>query len=208
MINPSFALYTWPKQFKPGKVLTVVNSNWCTCDTMGGIRFCGCKCLSEDPFVCFGTKPTQRACTQDFPRDWKRTKEGRSQNRKKQRTGKSTEGGRQQKSAEQNRAVNRREQSREVRGSQLLGPVNPEARLANVREWVSVPGGFVGILFEYTFTIVHRCTESYTKVSQTFLFLHLELTQVHDCLFLFSSTILVVYVVFCVFVKKCEMPVV
>ena len=49
------------------------------CDTMGGIRFCGCGCQSENPFVCFGAKPTQRACARDLPRDRKMTWEGRSQ---------------------------------------------------------------------------------------------------------------------------------
>ena len=29
-------------------------------------------------FICFGAKPTQRACARYFPRDWKRTREGRS----------------------------------------------------------------------------------------------------------------------------------
>ena len=37
------------------------------------------KCQSEDSFVCFGAKPTQRACARNFPRDRKRTREGRSQ---------------------------------------------------------------------------------------------------------------------------------
>ena len=46
---------------------------------MGGIRFCGCGCQSEDPFVCFGMKPTQRDCKRDFPQDRKRIREGRSQ---------------------------------------------------------------------------------------------------------------------------------
>ena len=45
-----------------------------------------------------------------------------------------------------------------------------------VRGWVSVPCGFVGISLEYT--LAHRCTESYAKVSQTSPFLRLELNQV------------------------------
>ena len=30
------------------------------CDTMGGVRICLCECRSGNPFVCFGTRPTQR----------------------------------------------------------------------------------------------------------------------------------------------------
>ena len=62
-----------------------------------------------------------------------------------------------EQSSRQKRIVKRREQE--------LGPVDLEAGLAYVRGWVSVPGGFVGISFEYTLAIAHRCTESYTKVS-------------------------------------------
>ena len=48
-------------------------------DTMLGIRCLGAGgCQSEDPFVCFGTKPTERACVRDLPRDQKQTMEGRS----------------------------------------------------------------------------------------------------------------------------------
>ena len=53
---------------------------------MGGIRFCwyGYGCQLENPFVCFGAKPTQRACAGDFPRDRKRTREGRFQGQEKE----------------------------------------------------------------------------------------------------------------------------
>ena len=45
------------------------------CDTMFGIRCLGVgECQSEDPFVCFGAKPTQRACAQDTPRDQEKTR--------------------------------------------------------------------------------------------------------------------------------------
>ena len=44
------------------------------------------------------------------------------------------------------------------------------------------------------------------KSPQTSPFLILELTQVRACLFFFFSTLLVVYFVSCVFVKKCEIP--
>ena len=48
--------------------------------------------------------------------------------------------------------------------SKELGPVDPEARMANVRGWVSVPGGCMGISLGYTLAIAHRCTDSYRKL--------------------------------------------
>ena len=90
--------------------------------------------------------------------------------------------------------LNRRNQSRDQgsrqtrvvgRREQELGPVDSEAGLANVRGWVSVPGGVVGILLEYTLALVHRCTENHAKVSQNSPFLRLELNQVCGCLFSF-----------------------
>ena len=123
------------------------------CDTMSGIRFCGCGCgcQSEDPFVCFGAKPTQRACARDLPRDRKRTEQSRTEeSRERKKKQQSTELG-----SRQNMTVGRREQE--------LGAVDSEAGLANVRGRVSVPGGFVGISLEYTLALAHRCTESYAK---------------------------------------------
>ena len=89
--------------------------------------------------------------------------------------------------SQQKRAVNgswRKVMVRE-RGllSEKLGPVDPEAGLANVRGWVRIPGGCVGISLGYTLVIA-RCTEIHRKLSQTSLFLRLELTQVHACFFL------------------------
>ena len=105
-----------------------------------------------------------------------------------------------EETSQQNRAVSRRERE--------LEPVDSEAGLANVRGWVNVPGGFVGISLEYTLALAHRCTDSYAKVSQTSPFSLLDLgAYPSPCLcVLFSSTISVVYVVFCVSVKKCEIP--
>ena len=125
------------------------------------------KCQSEDSLVCFGAKPTQRTSTQNFPFDRKRTRVGRPQSQEKeaeQRSG-------------QNRAVNR------SRGNWLLRMCGPG--LANVIEWLSISGDFVGISLEYTLMIACRCTETCIKASQTSLFLRLELTQVHVCLFSF-----------------------
>ena len=175
---------------------------------MLGIRFCECGCGSQsgDPFVCFGAKLTQRACVRDYLRDQKRTREGRSQ---------SSQLNEAVKRRRQNREVDRTGQSTKVVGSwhsrekkgRLLVSVDSEAGLAIVIGCVSVPSGFVGISLEYTPALAHRCTESYAKVSQTSPFLRLELTQVRVCLFvLFSSTLFVVYIEFCVSVKKCEIP--
>ena len=47
--------------------------------------------------------------------------------------------------------------------SEELGPVESEAGLVNVRGWVSVPGGCVGISLEYTLAIAHRCTRKLHK---------------------------------------------
>ena len=45
---------------------------------MLGIRWVGAgECKLEDPFVCFRTKPAQRACARDLQRDRKRTREGK-----------------------------------------------------------------------------------------------------------------------------------
>ena len=150
------------------------------------------ECQSEDSFIRFGAKATQTACSRDFLQDWKKTRKGNV-------PGQSTE-----ESSQQKRAINRSQGKVTVRKRRLpseeLRPVNLEAWSANARGWVSVPGGCVGILLGYTLTI-SRCTENHTKVSQTSPFLRLELTQVRACLFFFSSTLSVVYVVSCMFVK-------
>ena len=71
---------------------------------------------SEDSFVCFGAKPTQRACARDFLRDRKRTREGRPQSSQEKEAEQSTE---------ETRVMNW--------GRRLLGWVVSEAGLANVR---------------------------------------------------------------------------
>ena len=95
----------------------------------------------------------------------------------RRRQGKARSQSRTEEGIQQKRAVKRREQEQR--------PVDSEAGLANVRGWVSVPGGFVGISLEYTLAIAHRCTESYTKVSKTSLFFRLELKQACVCLLSF-----------------------
>ena len=147
-------------------------------------------CQPGDPFVCFGAKPTKMACVWDFLRDRKKTRR-----RHKWELG-----------SRQERAVNRSQGNSTVRKGWLQWPVDAEAGLANVRRWVSISGGFVGISLEYTLSIAHRCTENYAKVSQISPFLRLDQTQVCNCLFFFSSSLSVVYIVFCVFLKNVKYP--
>ena len=107
------------------------------------------ECQSEGHFVYFGAQPTQRACTRDHPRDRKRTREGRSQSSqgKKQSTEESKIG--------QLAGENRR----------LLGCVDPDARLANVRGLDSVPRDFVEISLEYPLAIAHRMLGKESQMS-------------------------------------------
>ena len=81
---------------------------------MLGIRCVGmCGRQSDDLFVCYGVKPTQRACARDLPRVRKRRMEGRSQKRQKE-------------------TVSRRERQRLVdRTSQLRDESRAERRPVN-----------------------------------------------------------------------------
>ena len=102
------------------------------------------KCQSEDSFVCFGVKPTHRACAlishetgrrrgKEGPRvsQEKETEETRAENKPVDRTG---------QSAEESRCYN----------------LWTQARLANMRRSVSIPGEFVGVSLEYTLAIAPR----------------------------------------------------
>ena len=62
----------------------------------------------RNSLLCFGTKPTQRACARDVPRDRKRTREGKSQG---QPAGESS----QENVSQEMRAGQRGDQSTEVR---------------------------------------------------------------------------------------------
>ena len=129
---------------------------------MGSIRFCGCGWQSEDPFVCFvrnlhkglGSEishETGRGRGKDGP--WvKRRRYNIEVDRTGQLAGKSR---------------------------RLLGCVDPDAGLANLRGWVSIPGDFVGISLEYTLAIAHRMQGKCHKLPP---FLRSELTQVLVCL--------------------------
>ena len=61
-----------------------------TCDTIGSIHFRLCWRRSENLFVCFGVKPTQRAWGEDRPGDWKWRREGRFQRRQRDSVDKGT----------------------------------------------------------------------------------------------------------------------
>ena len=156
------------------------------CSTMLGNRFWGCEseCQSGDSFVFFFWCETHTKGLHVRLPTRSEENEGR----------------------QGTRVENRWRQSTEERSQREVEPVDPKAGFVNVRGWVSVPGDCVGISFGYMLTIAHICTESYTKVSQTSPFLRLELTQIRACWFFFSSTLSVVYVVSCVFIKKCEIP--
>ena len=59
--------------------------------------------------------------------------------------------------SQQKRAVNRRRGKVTVRDRcKDLGTVDSDAGLVNVREWLSVPGGCIGILLRYTLVIAHK----------------------------------------------------
>ena len=76
------------------------------------------ECQSEDCFVCFGTKPTQRAGARDFPRDRKKTKKDKVPQQNKR--GQLTEEG-----SQQERAVNSSQGKPTVGERRLLGTMDP-----------------------------------------------------------------------------------
>ena len=121
--------------------------------------------------------------------------------RGKPRSQSRTEQSRTEQGSQQERAVDRSLGKPMVRERRLLGPVEQKAGLSNVRGWVSIPGDFVGISVEYTLAIAVRITESYSKLSQTSLFVSLDRTQVRVCLFvcsLYFHTLSCVCCVLCV----------
>ena len=130
------------------------------------------------------------------------------------RTGQLNEEGSQKKeTSRQNRAVSKRDQSTELNRpgqstgessqQRLLGPVDSEARLANMSGWVMISGGNFTQIHAHASPQIHRKPrKSITNVSLLALG-----TNPSPCLFvLFSSTLSVVYVVFCLLAKKCEIP--
>ena len=138
------------------------------CDTMSGIHCVGVGASQRIPLCVLGRNPHKELVhkiSYETGRGW-----GKKGPRAEQRNWQKRPGQRTGQSAGESR--------------RLLGSMDSEAGLANVRGWVSIPGGFVGISLEYTLVLAHRCTVSYTKVLQTSPFLRLELTRF--LFFLFS----------------------
>ena len=122
-----------------------------------------CGCQSDNRFVSFSTKPTQRACAQD--RKW--TRKGRSQKRQKKTVC------RRDQSIEQ--AVTWWKQGREERRAEVRKTTAKtcwptETVWTNAKRQVSIVSGFVRV-----FIRVKACISSQNsqKVSQTSLFLAL-----------------------------------
>ena len=109
------------------------------CDTMGGIRFsvCGCGCLSEDPFVCFGAKPTQRVRLPTRPEEderrkvSERTEETSRQTGAVDRSGQSTDQDSQQESA-----VDRSREKPTGRTCGIRGRVGQRERMSQRSGWL------------------------------------------------------------------------
>ena len=108
---------------------------------MVGIHFCGCGCQSENPFVCFGAKPTQRVWARDLLRGRKWTREGRSERGQKENSQQKGAKREQKKTrrdtsrAEKN-TVGRREQSAEGH-SQQKGAEETSRQRRSVKRWES-----------------------------------------------------------------------
>ena len=155
------------------------------------------KYQSEDPFVCFGTKPTQRACTWDFPQDWKRTREGRSQRIEKEAEQKRP--GQNRKEVDRTGQSAKENRSRGKPTARMCGPRGPVGQCGRMSQHSWWLGG--------NFARIHTCNSSECYESVTNFSLLVLRAIPNPCLFvLFSSILSVVYVVFCVSVKKLEIP--
>ena len=98
----------------------------------------------------------------------------------------------------------REERRTEVRKTTVKTYWPTEAGLANARKWVGILSGFVEVSRKYMSTIAWKCTENYSKVSQTLPLLHLELTQARVCLFILFFHAL--GCVLCVHKEMCKGP--
>ena len=145
-----------------------------------------CGCLPNDPFVSFGAKPTQRACTRNLSRDRKWTREGRSERGQKDSQKKGTKEDNRQKRSVQGMTQSAEGSSRDQSTEQGK---NESAFLVALWEFS----------LEYTFALAHRMSKKcQTSPSCAWgwpksVFVHL----------FFSSTL---SVMFCVSVKECEIP--
>ena len=149
------------------------------CDTMGGIPFCwsGCGCQSEDPFV----------LARYSPRDRKETREGRSHSGTEESREQSTEIGGSRRSEEK----------------RLRRPVDPRGRF-DQRE--SMSQHFWWLCRNFAWKHAHDSPQMHRKLPKSVTNFSLLAFGANPSpwLFFFSSTLSVVYVVFCVFIKKCE----
>ena len=110
-----------------GKMLSFI-------DTILGICWVGVgECLSENPIVYFGAKPTQSVCARDLPWDRKKTREGRSSSRteKETKTEKWTE-----ETNQQERAVKRSRGKSTARTCGHRGRVGQRERMSQRSRWL------------------------------------------------------------------------
>ena len=136
---------------------------------ISSISFHLCWHWSENLFVCFGTKPTQRAWGRDLPQDRKWRKEGRSQRRQRVSW---------QRIAEENSrleiAVQRRTQSTEGGSEKMeVGQSRDES-------------AFLVALWKFRKIHAHDSLQMHGELHKSVtnsLLLHLELTQVCVCSF-------------------------
>ena len=169
------------------------------CDTMRPFVVLGvCARRSENLFVWFGAKPKQRFCARDIPRDRKWTREGRFQRRSREQLTKEDR-------KRQLKKQGRREQS-VLDSSPGKDGQQREAVREDSQRWVGIPSGFVEVSSKiYAHDSLQMHGKLHKKCHTDSPFLHLELTQVHVCLFVLSSTL---SVVFRVSVMKCVIPLV
>ena len=147
---------------------------------MGGIRFCVCGCQSENPFVCFSAKPTQRACARDLPRDQKdegsevreKTEESSQQKgaaeiirdeRPVKRRKQLTKEIRRRQPGDENRAEKREEQKSERRLLRLVDLQRPSWPTREVKSTLLVV--LWEFSLEYTLALAHRNTECTKSVT-------------------------------------------
>ena len=155
---------------------------------MVGIRFCGCEWAPVRGFPCLLWRKTH---TEGFRARFP-TRSEEDEERQGHRV--------------EQRGVSDSQGKVTVRERRLLkeelGPVDPEARSANTRGWVSVPGSCLGILFEYTLVTVTECQKSVKNFSLLTL-----RANPSSCLFvLLSPTLGYICYICYMFVKHVKCP--
>ena len=143
------------------------------CDTMLGICcLVVCGCQSDDPFVCFGTKPAQRAYAQD--RKW--TREGRSERGQKD-SQQEVPG----EDSQEMRVGQRRGQSTESQKGGFWDLLTHRGRVNQREEMSALLVALWEFSLKFTLALAHRMHKKCHGIS----LLHLELTQVCVCIFSF-----------------------